>query len=682
MTTLIGAFLLVTFLTYRRIDEQLRLAVGQKLQTIAEVNAASARNWFDSKKQAARALAQSPGVAVDAHGALTMKGVEREQARQRLDDRLHSLQTAGTIAEYAVLDTSFRTVASSEPPLEGVDRLPRRLWDEVRAKGGAISPPLFRNTQAALPTRVSAIAVSVVGPPESLEGYLAFAIDLMPLSEHLHIARWGATGETYAFDANGFMLTESRFKDQLVKSRLLPEGAQSSVRFRLGDPGPLHDSTFEGDASKLPLVYSVEQATQGRSGSNLRGFRDYRGADVVGAWVWVTEYNFGIATEVDEQDAFESVAIVRFAFVTLAGLVLLAVTGFALLSRWTMRLRERSVLVSQRLDRLARSLAPLSAALENDPGAVVLVNNRLEIVYANPSAVRMFKGAPLAGSHVGAIASSLSPAVREALIEGQDTLVSQGEDDEDSVLVCTRELTIDGKLHTLYMLRPVTQELRRQEVEHWKKLIRVLSHELNNSLAPITSLVSSARKLAQDGPNSDKLDKVFSTIAERTDHLLAFLESYRSVARLPRPTRRDVPWRGFVDGLRSQFEFQLQGEIPGGAGYFDPTQMERVFVNLLKNAREAGGPPEEVALSIVEDGVGVRLDVLDRGTGMSPRVLEQAMLPFYSTKRTGTGVGLALAREIVEAHHGRLTLANREGGGLCASVWLPERTDHALSTVF
>ncbi len=686
MATLIGAFLLVTFLAYRRLDEQLHQAVGEKVTAIVEVTAASARSWFETQREASRALAQSPSIAVDAHGALQSTGVEREKSRQRLDDRLHSLQTTGAMTEYAVVDVNFQVVASSDPPLEGLDRLPHGFWGDVRAHGSAVSPPRFRMGQTKLPERVSVLSAAVLGPPESPEGYLAFAVDMAPLARRIQIARWGTTGETYAFDAQGFMLTESRFKEQLQKVGLLaPERADSSLHFRLGDPGPLHDAPFRGDASKLPLIYSVDQATQGRSGSNLGGYFDYRGARVVGVWQWLPEFDFGIAAEVDERDAFESVAIVRHAFITLAGLVLLALLGFTFLGRWTIKLRERSVLASQRLDRLARVMQPLAAALDSDPGAVLLANNRFEVVYANPAAVALVGTTqPLAGSQLGLVMSRLSPELFEAVVEGQDTVVTLGGDEggegDETVLVTTRELMIGGKVHYLYMLRPVTQELRRQEVEHWKKLIRVMSHELNNSLAPITSLVSSARKLAQGNQASDKLDKIFATITERTDHLLAFLESYRSVAQLPRPTRRDVDLKSVVDGLRAQYEFRLEGAVPGLPGYFDPAQLERVFVNLLKNAHEAGGPADQVALRVSREGDGVLFEVMDRGTGMTRQVLEQSMVPFYSTKRTGTGVGLALSREIVEAHHGRITLTNREGGGLLVSVWLPDRTEHPLST--
>ncbi len=111
--------------------------------------------------------------------------------------------------------------------------------------------------------------------------------------------------------------------------------------------------------------------------------------------------------------------------------------------------------------------------------------------------------------------------------------------------------------------------------------------------------------------------------------------------------------------------------MPETPGHFDPAQIEQVLLNLVKNAQESGSAPDAVTLSIGLRGQELRLDVADRGPGMSDTVLAQALLPFYSTKRAGTGLGLALAREIAEAHGGRVQLANREGGGLRVSLRLP-----------
>ena len=138
-----------------------------------------------------------------------------------------------------------------------------------------------------------------------------------------------------------------------------------------------------------------------------------------------------------------------------------------------------------------------------------------------------------------------------------------------------------------------------------------------------------------------------------------------------------VAWQPLLDALGHNYAFRLVGELPATPGWFDRAQIEQVLINLLKNAHESGSAADAVELSATLRGRDLRIEVRDRGSGMSETVLASALLPFYSTKRSGSGLGLALAREIAEAHGGRVQLANRADGGLSVTLVLPQPSPEA-----
>jgi two-component system nitrogen regulation sensor histidine kinase NtrY len=333
------------------------------------------------------------------------------------------------------------------------------------------------------------------------------------------------------------------------------------------------------------------------------------------------------------------------------------------------------VLRQQRLDLVQRELL-LDTMVQNTPVAMLLVSEGGPIVYANIAARQLLsQGHKLEGRRLDDVLSHASPALLEAMARGGDGLFTTKEagtdiDEEEVYHLARRSFNLNGRKHELLLLRQLTMELRRQEVQTWKKVIRVISHELNNSLAPLTSLAHSGAELVRRG-QTDRLPQILATIEERTRHLESFILGYARFAKLPTPRLEPQQWPAFLAQLADQVDFTLISEAPAEPCAFDPAQLEQALLNLLKNAHESGSPAGEVGLEVRRLHGAVRIDVLDRGPGMSDTVLTNALVPFYSTKRSGTGLGLALAREIAEAHGGRITLSNREGGGLTVTMILP-----------
>lgn len=310
----------------------------------------------------------------------------------------------------------------------------------------------------------------------------------------------------------------------------------------------------------------------------------------------------------------------------------------------------------------------LDTILQRTPVAVVLVNDGERIVYSNTSARELLAGgARIDGRLLEDVTADVDPALRELLAAPGDALFNAS---DETFHVSQRLFRIHTQQHRLILLERLTPELRRQEVSVWKKAIRLINHEINNSVAPISSLFHSARRAQEMPEHRHRLEEIYALIEERLRYLREFLEGYAQFARLPEPHKERTRWREVFDGARALYPFRVDGS-PELEGNIDRAQLQQVVINLVKNAHESGSTPEEIVVSIQRAGADCVLRVLDRGRGMSEEVMRQALVPFYTTKAGGTGLGLALCNEIVEAHGGRMRVAAREGGGTVVTCWVP-----------
>lgn len=235
------------------------------------------------------------------------------------------------------------------------------------------------------------------------------------------------------------------------------------------------------------------------------------------------------------------------------------------------------------------------------------------------------------------------------------------------------------------MLADVSQPLREQEREAWQRLIRVLGHELNNSLAPIKSIAGSLEGLLTSTPPPhdwrDDMRRGLAVIGTRADALSRFTSAYARLARLPAPRLRAVPFGTLVRRL-VRLETRLPITVCDGPPVTvdaDPDQLEQLFINLLQNAVDAvletGGG---VAAGWRTTGDALQAWVEDEGPGLQNTA--NLFVPFFTTKPGGSGIGLVLSRQIAEAHGDRLTLENRrDAHGTRATVTLPLQGPAALA---
>ena len=272
----------------------------------------------------------------------------------------------------------------------------------------------------------------------------------------------------------------------------------------------------------------------------------------------------------------------------------------------------------------------------------------------------------------------LPPRILSAITEHKEMV--------DGCALSTVLLRIDGQRKLVVALKDVSMLMQRQEMEAWQQLIRVLTHEIMNSLTPIISISETlAGSLPQGGGQEGA-----AVINRRCHSLLDFVESYRQLTRIKTPEKTTFPVSELFEHLKALFSLtpspspgrgekntpQLTFSPLPGEGLevrllADRAQIEQVLINLIKNAFESGATEVEVKTQfspLLGEGSGVRLFVRDNGCGMPADVLEHAFIPFYTTKPTGTGIGLSLCRQIILKHGGTIHIESEEKKGTTIEI--------------
>ncbi|WP_337841298.1 ATP-binding protein [Rheinheimera sp.] len=310
----------------------------------------------------------------------------------------------------------------------------------------------------------------------------------------------------------------------------------------------------------------------------------------------------------------------------------------------------------------------LDTVLQSSPSALLLTDASGRLLMTNPAARALFNPGRKAEGLLLAQVLAGWPALLQAIQSGQQGLIHLGE--PASIWHLSISLfQLNQKPHQLYLLKPMTREIHREEIKAWKKLLRVIGHELNNTLAPLSSMAFSGEQLARHYQD-DRLQQIFQTMAERSRHLNQFLQSYIEFAKLPAPQRDSVNWPRLINQLQEQYEFELVGDLPKQDWQLDAVQLTQLLLNLLKNAHESGSATEQIELWLDERPSNLSLCLQDAGGGLSADKLSHAMVPFFTTKAGGSGIGLTLCRDIAEGHGGTLEL-NNQGAGLRVTVTFP-----------
>ncbi len=330
-------------------------------------------------------------------------------------------------------------------------------------------------------------------------------------------------------------------------------------------------------------------------------------------------------------------------------------------------LREQRLAVEEKSALLAKVIAALDIA-------VLAFDAQGFLKLANPAAERL----------LGAAFAQLNGRSAQALGLGDWLLLAEPKISERTFPggsgrweVRRASFREDGRPHDLLVITDLSRTLREEERLAWQRLLRVLGHELNNSLAPIRSMAATLAKLLAAEPLAEDwredAGSALGVIGDRAEALARFMARYTAFARLPPPKPRTFAFAELARRV-AHLEQRLPVRVEAGPEVelrADPDQIEQALINLLKNAVDASlAEAGEVRLRWRREAGSLTVEIIDSGSGLPPS--ENLFVPFFTTKPGGSGIGLVLARQIVEAHDGALTLDNREDArGCVARVRLP-----------
>ncbi|WP_417479761.1 ATP-binding protein [Maricaulis maris] len=563
-------------------------------------------------------------------------------------------------------------------------------------------------------------AVATVRDGDELLGYLALRID--PLSEYtatFRVGRTGVSGETFAIDSEGRLLTETRYGEELVEADLLVAGHPSILHVEIRDPGV--DVTMGGIPARpyadWPLTEAALGVTTEGQGHNLQGYRDMRGVLVMGAWDWDPARDIGIITEVELGEAMaganQARAVLRvFAVAMALSFILLAV----LFSAHRSITRRRALATHEANQRLSQILMTAAEGIYGIDGDGV-------VTFINPRACSMlgYREDELIGKTMHAIVhhsrrdGSLFPreecpihcaGVPAESLDGDVFWTKNGQpipiesasspidpnDKSIGAVVTFRDVT--NRKRDELALRRYAQELKRSNSE-LQEFAYAASHDLQEPLRKIQAFGERLNNKCYDA-----LDETGRHYLERmvdaSTRMRRLIDDLLSYSRVNSKTTNflAVDLSAVVADVLSDLEPRINAEeakirvsdLP--AIEADPGQMHQLFLNLLANAlkfRRPGVLPSisiEGSVEVGENGAMARIAVADNGVGFEPRHAERIFGMFERLhgrdEFDGTGVGLATCRKIAERHAGELTAWGEPDAGAVFTLLLPVRQGSAM----
>jgi len=308
--------------------------------------------------------------------------------------------------------------------------------------------------------------------------------------------------------------------------------------------------------------------------------------------------------------------------------------------------------------------------IEQLDAPIAIFNNKHQLSHAN-GAFSNYIGAPW---QLKRLSTSLSLGLS---INAQDKWTFTDTKESTRWQLKQSQFIQDETTYHLVVLTNIEKLLRKNQQDSWQQIIRVLSHEIRNSLTPIKSL---AQTLLTLSPSQGKESQALEVIVERSGALQEFVSRYSNIAQRFTVEKKQIPTHEFINMLTAIFpQVLINTNINAKNLWADPTLLKQVMINLIKNAIEAHSEQRQCCVSIVITCTknhikeqGIKIEIIDKGQGIANP--DNLFVPFYTTKDSGHGIGLSLCQNIIEQHNGRLSLINNKEEGATATLFLPVKS--------
>lgn len=728
----------IAALGYQKIEYKTKLNLTQQLQATLKTHTKALDFWWQDKIRDATVLAGNKQIREQILSLLdkmdgspwprkkTLETPEAQFLRTQLGNASKSYGYVGFI----LFDKNAYQVLGALDDSTGTTRLTEQNDFIKRALAGESFVTIPFKSEIPLPDEQGMFhkrypTMFVVIPIKDNTGEIAAALSFrirpeVEFNRLLSLTRFGHSGESYAFDARGTLLTESRFNEDLIVAGLVKRqpGPLSMLHVEIRNPGGnlLEGFTPAVPRKEQPLTLMAQSATAGKSEINVDGYRDYRGVEVVGAWTWLEDKGFGITTEVDAVEAFAPLKMLQIVFFTLFLLLLVSIVVTVLIYLSKLRSKKRLEKQKELTQQKERMLGNLANTIID---AVITIDQKGIIQSFNPGAEKIFGYSPpeVIGRNVKILMDGehqekhdeylkryLETRVPRIIGIGREVIGLKKDGTHFDLELSISQSLVGEETWFTGICRDISErkqhemEMRRARLEAEaannakSQFLARMSHELRT---PLNAIIGFGQLLELDGSVTQNQKKSIQHIVNSGHHLLDLINDILDLSRIEtdaiplslEPLDIPVLVREMItltQTMALNSNIKISNQIAETLPYRimgDRTRVKQILLNLVSNAIKYNREKGSVTLSCQNESEDlIEIAVEDTGCGISPDERHKLFVPFErlgaeNSTIEGTGIGLAICLDLAKKMNGDIQVDSTPGQGSRFILQLPKAVD-------